>query len=309
MTGAGLELTAETKPRLEFLTDKNNTQLSTDALSLLLEGRAQAKPVLPIPSILPEMSLMPSAKRPGPVENNPNLALGNPSNATTDVANADNYLLVKDQYVASYNKDHKTPNWVSWQLDEDWLGSSGRTGGFTPDESLPQEFDRATPGDYKNSGYDRGHNIPSGDRTRSKEDNATTFLMTNMAPQAPDNNQGPWEKLESYSRDLAKQGKELYIVAGSDGSKGTIGNGVNIPEEFWKMIVVLPKKGMGVNDVTADTQIIAVEMPNEQGIRNDDWHKYITTVDSIEKHTGYHFMSNVPKDVEKVLAQKKFVGN
>ncbi|WP_255412675.1 DNA/RNA non-specific endonuclease [Chitinophaga sp. S165] len=39
---------------------------------------------------------------------------------------------------------------------------------------------------------DRGHNCPSADRT-STTANSSTFLMTNMIPQAPQNNQQTWE--------------------------------------------------------------------------------------------------------------------
>jgi len=49
--------------------------------------------------------------------NNRNLLLGNPSNAASSIANIDNYLMVKPQFVLSYNSKTKTANWVSWQLN------------------------------------------------------------------------------------------------------------------------------------------------------------------------------------------------
>ena len=48
---------------------------------------------------------------------------------------------------------------------------------------------------YSGSGFDRGHNCPSADRTGSTADNTATFLMTNMMPQAPTNNQQTWAHL------------------------------------------------------------------------------------------------------------------
>lgn len=237
---------------------------------------------------------------------NPNMAMGNPSNASDNPVMSNNYLVVRDQYVLSYNNDKKIPNWVSWQLNEDWLGGQKRTGNFVPDDSLPSGYDLAQSSDYSRSGYDRGHNTPSADRTASREDNESTFIMSNIAPQAPDNNQGPWEKLESYSRELARQGKELYIISGNDGSKGTIGNGVTVPESWWKVIVILPQKGQGVTDVKANTEVIAVEMPNENGIKGDDWRKYITTVHAIERHTGYDLLSDLPDDIENKVSATKF---
>jgi len=54
-------------------------------------------------------------------------------------------------------------------------------------------------------------------------DNSATFLMTNMMPQMPELNRGVWCHLEEYCRELVQQGKELYIVAGLRGRKGSIG--------------------------------------------------------------------------------------
>src|SRR6185295_9664349 len=41
--------------------------------------------------------------------------------------------------------------------------------------------------------------------------------------------------------------------------------------------------------------------PNIQGIRNVDWHTYLTTVDDIEQKTGYDFFANVPDAVENAI--------
>ncbi|MGH7783238.1 MAG: choice-of-anchor X domain-containing protein, partial [Candidatus Binatia bacterium] len=52
------------------------------------------------------------------------LILGNPSGATADIANENNYLIAKPQYTISYNRSKGTPNWVAWRLDTSWLGSA-----------------------------------------------------------------------------------------------------------------------------------------------------------------------------------------
>ena len=41
------------------------------------------------------------------------LLFGNPSGATADIANENNYLMVKPQYSLSYNRSKATPNWVA----------------------------------------------------------------------------------------------------------------------------------------------------------------------------------------------------
>jgi endonuclease G len=45
--------------------------------------------------------------------------------------------------------------------------------------------------------------------------------MTNILPQSPETNQGPWKRLEDFERTLAKAGNELYIIVGAFGSGGT----------------------------------------------------------------------------------------
>lgn len=250
-----------------------------------------------------------------PIDNdygNPNLKAGNPSKATQDVAKTDNYLILKPQYVLSYSKNRNIANWASWELNKLWLGNAKRQNNFRPDSSLPKGWYQVTTKDYDGSGFDRGHLVNSQDRSRSVEDNSATFLMTNIVPQAPDNNQVAWEKLESYSRDLANQGKELYIVAGGtgiggEGKNGTansLRNNVTVPSSMWKVILVVDDPTKGLAGVNANTRAIAVIMPNKQG-RNHKWQDFCATVDDVQKLTGYNFFTNVAPDIRAKIDAKK----
>jgi endonuclease G, mitochondrial len=232
---------------------------------------------------------------------NVHLILGNPSNAGTA---ANNYLLLRAQYALSYNNTKHIPNWVSWQLNRSWLGNIPRSEDFRPDESLPSGWYQVKSSDYNDSGFDRGHMTPAADRSDTGKNNSATFLMTNILPQAPDNNQGPWEKLERYCRELVAPGKELYIIAGGYGDRGGVGRGnarITIPERVWKVVVVLDKPGQGVAGVTTKTRVIAVDMPNIQGIEAMSWRTYRVTARLLEKKTGYNFLSNVPQSIQDVI--------
>ncbi len=238
------------------------------------------------------------------------LRMGNPSNAGSSYSNL---LLSKSQYAVSYNCYRGTSNWVSWQLNTSWLGSAPRQDDFRADTTLPSSCYRVTSSDYTGSGFDRGHMTASADRTNTVTNNSATFLMTNIIPQSPDNNQGPWAALENYSRDLVNQGKELYIIsgsygtggAGSNGTKNTIANGnVTVPTRTWKVIVVLNSSNSDASSVTTNTRVIAVNMPNSQGIRNDNWTNYRVSVDSIETNTGYNLLSNVSSSVQSVIESR-----
>ena len=177
----------------------------------------------PTPTATPTPTPNPSpTPTPAPSEH---LTMGNPSNAVTDVAQPLNYLMEKPQYSLSYNRDYGEANWVSWHLDTSWLGSAARQNDFRADTTLPAGWYQVQATDYSGSGFDRGHMCPSADRTITVAANSATFLMTNMIPQLPANNQGPWATLESYCRTLVSQGNELYIISGGQGLQFFIANG------------------------------------------------------------------------------------
>jgi endonuclease G len=243
------------------------------------------------------------------------MVMGNPSDATADPAQPTNYLLAKPQYVMSYHRDRGIPNWVSWHLDSTWLGTTPRQDDFRNDPSLPAGWYQVQGTDYSGSGFDRGHHTPSADRTSSVPDNSATFFMTNMMPQAPFNNQGPWEELETYCRTLVAQGNELYIIAGGAGIGGTGTNGgvtttianghVTVPAVTWKVIIVLPVGANDVDRVYKTTRVIAVIMPNNNNIgQNTPWRNFRTSVDRVEGLTGLNFFSNVRPMVQNLIERK-----
>lgn len=227
----------------------------------------------------------------------------------TDGTPADEYLLEKTQYVLSYNEQRGGPNWASWNLNATHFGTAGRCNCFTANPQLPETMDRVVDFDYRGSGYNRGHVVQSFNRTTTDQENASTFLMTNILPQAAENNQGPWLAFESYLNDLARQqGKEIYVIAGGeyDPNPETLkGEGkIAVPAFTWKIAVVM-EGGEGLCDVRSanDLEVVAVRMPNDtvsaRGIRDNPWRMYETTVDKIEAATEYDFLAELPDAVEQ----------
>lgn len=237
----------------------------------------------------------------GPPETENPLLFGNPSNATANVANENNYLMTKAQYSLSYNRSKAGPNWVAWRLDSSWIGGADRQNDYRPDTTLPAGWYRVQPSDYSEPVYDRGHMCPSGDRTRSVADNSATFLMTNFLPQHPDNNQGPWEEFETYCRTLASQGKEIYIYTGpagqdmaAGGGTGFIGNGVVVPASTWKVVLVIDNGTNDLQRVGKKARMFGIIVSNIPPInRNAPWRNFRVTVDQVETLTGYDFFSNL----------------
>ncbi len=241
------------------------------------------------------------------------LAMGNPTNAVADTGQPDNFLMEKAEFALSYNRDLGRPNWVSWHLSDEWIGTLARVDTFRPDPAVPPDWYRVQSFDFSGTGFDRGHMTPNADRDKetSIPINQATFLMSNMVAQAPDNNQGPWAELEGYLRTLLPS-DELYIVSGPEGQGGTGSNGgvtetvadghVSVPANTWKVALVLPKAGGDdISRVTCSTRTIAVIMPNTQGIRNTPWENFVTSVDAVEQLTGYDLFSNLPEPIQRCV--------
>jgi endonuclease G len=263
---------------------------------------------------------------------NASLALGNPSNATTDPANKTNYLLKRtandkypgttfspELYSMSYNSDTGCPNWVAWHLSSAWLGAAPRQNDFRGDPFLPTGFTKVAGTWYDSTGFDQGHMCPSEDRSTTNAENSATFYMDNMVPQAPNLNRKCWAQLEQYCRDLANQGNEMYIVAGPWGTGGTGSMGfddaipnsgtnadkVKVPSHCWKVILVLPN---GTNDLARidnNTRTIGVWIPNDQTAANTtNWAQFRVSVDFIEQQTGYNFHRSVNDAIEAVIESR-----
>ena len=242
-----------------------------------------------------------------PPSNDDPLLLGNPSNATADTANENNYLMQKEQYSLSYSRANATPNWVAWKLDSTWVGSASRQNDYRPDPALPAGWYRVDDNDYSGSGYTRGHMCPSGDRTRSVADNSATFLMTNFIPQIADNNSGSWNNFENYLRSVANQGKEIYIYSGGHGNAGVIANGeVVVPLVTWKVVLILDN---GINDlqrINKSTRAFAIIVPNQEPISpSTPWRDFRTNVDAVEYLTGFDFFTNVPKNTQEIIERRR----
>ena len=310
------ESSANRTPDIPKRTNTTKSSHSTTKSSRNTEKSSEGETASRI--IVPSSSSNDCDTRVKNTSDNSHLLLGNPSDAQPCMVLVNNYLIDRTYYVASYNSQRGTPNWVSWHLDANNLGKTNRTDNFRADPELPGNFYHVEGTDYVSSGFDRGHNCPSGDRTNNASANESTFLMSNMIPQAPRNNKRAWAGFEEYTRNtLVSAGNECYIIMGSygiggTGSKGkvkTIDQGkVTVPARIWKVVVVIPA---GDNDLerlsSSDVTIVAIDTPNNNKTIDNSWRKYITSVKAIEDSTGYHLLSNLPKKVQLALKSKVYV--
>lgn len=242
--------------------------------------------------------------------------MGDPTSAST--SNPNDFLIRRTQYVLSYNQSRGTPNWVAYELDaRQMVTGQDRCNCFTADPLLPADKQIFT-SDYTNGGFDRGHMTRSADRTLANGDNAATFYLTNVVPQQADLNQGVWAQFENALADSARAGRAVYIVTGPIFGAGHAiatlkGEGkVAIPDSTFKVALIGPMNAgvpftrdnvQSFGDLTGLT-LMAVNMPNVSGVRNDPWAKYLTTVDKIEASTGFDFLSLLQTAFQPALDYK-----
>ncbi len=233
--------------------------------------------------------------------------LGLPSDAGTST---DDYLIVHKDAVLSYSSSHKAPNWVSWTTSAENLGASGRSDEtWRADPSLPNHLAFMSFHDYEAAGYDPGHLVPSADRTRTARDNARTYITSNTVPQSFNNNRGPWARLENETRRLVKeQDLVAHQLAGGVYGKEplTIGDKVPVPNATWKIVVFLPR-GQTLADVSAQTRVISVVIPNNdvEVSPGASFANFLTTPRQIEHLTGLSFFNTLPQGVADALRDKR----
>jgi endonuclease G len=134
----------------------------------------------------------------------------------------------------------RTPLWSAEHLTVDQVKRARkmeRTNTFHAEDRLPAD-ERAELGDYKRSGYDRGHMAPSGDMP-DEESQQASFSLANMVPQNGDSNRGVWSGIESSVRDLAEHDGDLYVVTGpvyKGESLKRIGGRVLVPTYIYKAV-------------------------------------------------------------------------
>jgi endonuclease G len=228
-------------------------------------------------------------------DNDP-LLPGNPTQAQTLTSLPENYLKDNGYYKLAYSRSRGIPVWVAWHLQSEDKGSTPRQDDFRADTQLPAGWYQVQGSDYSGSNFDRGHNCPSADRTSTVSANSSTFLMTNMIPQAPNLNQGPWAGLEDFTRNtLVGTNYEAFIYMGNTGSGGYNANGlyhtilngyITVPAKVWKVILLIPKGNSDLSRIHSDATVLAVNMPNNNNLFSTGgttaWRNYIVSINALE---------------------------
>lgn len=116
-------------------------------------------------------------------------------------------------YSFCYDKRLHVAHWVAYPLHTVYRGSIDRTNDFQYDPKVDYSYQPNLVGRSYTGSYDRGHQLPSADRTATRELNLQTFYSTNMTPQLNRLNQDMWANLEGAVRSQMCS-DTLYVVTG-----------------------------------------------------------------------------------------------
>lgn len=197
-------------------------------------------------------------------------------------------------YCMLYDKTLKFSYWVAYPLFLDCIGTSGRTDEWAFDPSISTSWQVDLSSGFNENGYDRGHQIPSGDRTKDNQMNEPTFYYTNMTPQKAYLNQRVWANLETKVRGWASGTDTIYVVTGAIPPQTNIQytkKGMAIPEYYFKALA---------RKVNGTYRSIAFRFDNKDYDTSTDLWSGKMTVAELEEMTGFTFFPTLNVDKTQI---------
>jgi endonuclease G len=205
-------------------------------------------------------------------------------------APADIRMRDRGPFVVGWSDSLQHPVWVAYHVPPEAKFEQGKRPSFRKDRSVAKSPAASA---YNSTGYDRGHLAPNrAIATRfGPEAQAQTFLMSNITPQSPALNRGPWRELEQRIADLwtARWGETWVLCGAISGtnahSRQTLpGTHVDVPESHWMLIIAQAEDGV---------RALALILPQTVGYRDFPVHR-IVTIDELEKATGLNLLPELP---------------
>ena len=212
-------------------------------------------------------------------------------------APADIVVLDRGEFRIGRSPSLRHPVWVAYHVPRTARHEAGKRPNFQKDKGVASS---PQPKDYANSGYDRGHMAPNhAIATRfGPEIQRRTFQMTNVAPQRPGLNRGPWREMEQRISELWTSAYgEIWVIVGTvppapGQSRSKLGQtDINVPEQFYMVIA----------SQTEDSVRMLAVLMNQTARRWDFPVHNIVSVDEIEKLTGLDFFPDMQRSLQMSL--------
>lgn len=196
-----------------------------------------------------------------------------------------------------FNNQLRIPNCVAYELTNTMVAMSDAPGAerrknyaFNADTHVPR---CPGGGDYRGSGYTRGHMAPAMDMRWDRQAMTECFLMTNMCPQHEKLNNGEWRQLEERIHRWAKRDGRLIVLTGpivADGTLMSIGPKADIavPKTFYKVIYA-PNQNRAI-------AFIYDNAPPKGGLQ-----RHAVTINDVERRTHLTFLTSLSADSQRRL--------
>jgi len=220
-------------------------------------------------------------------------------------APASNDLIIRDLYALSNNDNTKFADWVctytTWHevdgdldLERNWRNDPW----LDPSETL--EAKPTNQDDYRGQKeYDRGHLAPLASFKGSRFASQVNYY-SNIVPQRPDLNRGPWEALEEKTRDLVRKYDSAWVMCGPlyEAPMPPLPNADEphrVPSGFWKIVAV--QEGATLH--------VAAFVMEQTTARKSPAIDHLTTVDEVERRSGLDFFWQLPDAEENAMETVK----
>jgi endonuclease G len=222
-------------------------------------------------------------------------------------APASDELLVRDLYALSNNGTTKFADWVccyltchevegDLDLERNWRNDPWLDPSHTL-EAKPADRD-----DYRGQKeYDRGHLAPLASFKGSRFA-AQVNYYSNIVPQRPGLNRGPWQELEAGTRELVRRYGRAWMMCGPlyEALMPPLPNcdePHRVPSGFWKIVAVPDGRILRVAAFTME----------QTTPRTSKVVDHLTTVDEVERRSGLDFFRQLPDAQENTLESARDV--
>lgn len=202
-------------------------------------------------------------------------------------------IIKHNYYLLSYSEPHEQAEWVAYQLEKDHLTYDDRKRPYFIEDPKVRSKS-ADWRNYKNSGFDRGHLCPAGDRRFSEQAYNETFYTSNISPQNKEFNAGIWNRLEQQVRFWCKRYGDLTVITGGVLTENLYEIGsedVDVPEKYFKIIA----REDGKNNL----KVLCFLIPHKEG--NRSFQDFLVPIDSLEQVTGIDFFEKLSPKIESEL--------
>lgn len=204
-------------------------------------------------------------------------------------------------FAVGYSAAHRQPLWVAYRAES----LKGRRLGKRPErfEPDPRVAAPVQEGDYRGSGYTRGHLAPNYliGKLYGRAAQHATFLMTNVSPQRRRLNELSWQRLEEAEADIvAPAAVELWVTVGPVfGARASrLKPGIPVPDAFFRIWLDV-REGV--------PQALAFIVPQDT-CGSEPLSQYRVSVDEVERRTGLDFFAALPDEREALLERDRTSG-